>query len=74
MILTIQFLINNLAVPTLFSIFIDDENRKHEKIVKNFKDTKSKHLEKQATKMLKKDEYFSKLKDKNIDTNFLNLF
>ena len=50
------------------------KNRKHEKIVKNFKDTKSKHLEKQATKMLKKDEYFSKLKDKGIDTNFLNLF
>ena len=50
------------------------KNRKHEKIVKDFKDTKSKYLEKQATKMLKKDEYFSKLKDKNIDTNFLNLF
>ena len=50
------------------------KNRKHNKIVKNFKGTKSKHLEKQATKMLKKDEYFNKLKDKTIDTNFLKLF
>ena len=50
------------------------KNRKHDKIVKNFKDTKSKHLERQATKMLKKDEYYSKLKDKKIDTNLLNLF
>ena len=50
------------------------KNRKHDKIVKDFKNTKAKHLEHQATKMLKKDEYFSKLKDKSIDTNFLKLF
>ena len=50
------------------------KNRKHDKIVKDFKNTKTKHLERQATKMLKKDEYFSKLKDKNINTNFLKLF
>ena len=50
------------------------KNRKHDRIVKDFKGTKSKHLEKQATKILKKDEYFSKLKNKSIDTNFLNLF
>ena len=31
------------------------KNRKHDKIVKDFKNTKSKHLERQATKMLKKD-------------------
>jgi hypothetical protein len=47
---------------------------KHNKIVNDFEKTKSKHLEKQATKMLKKDEQFQKLKEKKIDTNFLNLF
>ena len=30
--------------------------------------------EKLATKMLKKDEQFQKLKEKKIDTNFLKLF
>tara|TARA_R110001592_G_scaffold125213_1_gene334650 strand:- start:107 stop:289 length:183 start_codon:yes stop_codon:yes gene_type:complete len=47
---------------------------KHHKIVNDFDKAKSKHLEKQATKMLKKDEQFQKLKEKNIDINFLNLF
>jgi hypothetical protein len=47
---------------------------KHNKIVNDFEKTKSKHLEKQATKMLKKDEQFQKLKEKKIDTNFLKLF
>ena len=50
------------------------KNRKHDKIVKNYKTFKAKHLERQATKMLKKDEYYSKLKDKNISTNFLKMF
>tara|TARA_R110001592_G_scaffold119434_3_gene322487 strand:+ start:1914 stop:2096 length:183 start_codon:yes stop_codon:yes gene_type:complete len=47
---------------------------KHNKIVNDFETTKSRHLEKQATKMLKKDEQFQKLKEKKINTNFLNLF
>ena len=50
------------------------KTKKHNKIVNDYKNTKEKHLEKLATKMLKKDEEFSKLKEKNIDTNFLNLF
>ena len=33
-----------------------------------------KHLEKLATKMLENDEKLSKLKAKNINTDFLNLF
>lgn len=52
----------------------DLKNLKHNKIVKDYKKTKEKHLEKLATKMLKKDEKNTKLKEKNIDTNFLNLF
>ena len=50
------------------------KNRKHDKIVRDFKNTKSKHLERQATKMLKKDEQFQKLREKKIDANFLKLF
>ena len=52
----------------------DLKNRKHNKIVNDYKKTKSDHLEKLATKMLKKDEKNTKLKEKNIDTNFLKLF
>ena len=50
------------------------KHRKHNKIVNDYKNAKHSHLEKLATKMLKKDEEFSKLKEKKIDTNFLNLF
>jgi hypothetical protein len=50
------------------------KNRKHNKIVSDYKNTKEKHLENLATKMLKKDEVNSKLKEKNINNNFLNLF
>tara|TARA_R110000824_G_scaffold36287_3_gene112973 strand:+ start:1565 stop:1720 length:156 start_codon:yes stop_codon:yes gene_type:complete len=50
------------------------KNGKHDKIVKDYKNSKGKHLEKLATKILKKDEKFTKLKEKNIGTNFLNLF
>ena len=50
------------------------KKKKHDKIIKDFDNQKAKHVEKLATQMLKKDEYFSKLKDKSIDTNFLKLF
>ena len=50
------------------------KSSKHDKIVNNYKDTKIKHLEKLVTKMLKRDEKFSKLKDKKINNNILDLF
>ena len=50
------------------------KKNKHNKIVKDFDQQKAKHIEKLATQMLKKDEQFQKLKEKNIDTNFLKLF
>jgi hypothetical protein len=50
------------------------KKKKHDKIVKDFDKQKSKHVEKLATQMLKKDEQFQKLKEKKIDTNFLKLF
>ena len=48
--------------------------KKHDRIVNDFDKQKSKHVEKLATQMLKKDEQFQKLKEKKIDTNFLKLF
>jgi len=50
------------------------KKKKHSKIVNDFENTKQNHLEKLATKMLKRDEMFSKLKEKKISNNFLDLF
>ena len=50
------------------------KKKKHDKIVKDYENQKSKHLEKLASKILEKDEKLQKLKGKNITTNFLNLF
>jgi len=50
------------------------KHKKHNKIVKDFDKQKAKHLEKLATKMLKDDERNQKLKSKQINTDFLNLF
>ena len=50
------------------------KKKKHSKIVKDYDKQKERHLEKLATKILENDEKFSKLKGKNINTNFLDLF
>jgi hypothetical protein len=50
------------------------KSKKHSKIVNDFDKQKQKHLERLATKMLDKDEKLNKLKEKNINPNFLNLF
>ena len=50
------------------------KHKKHDKIVKDYDKQKSEHLDKLATKMLKNDERNQKLKEKTINTNFLNLF
>lgn len=47
---------------------------KHDKLVKDYENQKSKHLEKLAKKMLDNDEKFRKLRDKEINNDFLNLF
>ena len=44
------------------------------KIVNDYQTTKQNHLEKLATKMLNNDEKFSKLKEKKINNNILDLF
>jgi len=50
------------------------KNKNHDKLVKDYNKKKSEHLDKLVTKMLKNDEKMQKLKDKKINTNFLNLF
>jgi hypothetical protein len=50
------------------------KNKKHNKIIKDYEKQKEKHLEKLASKILKDDEKFRILKDKNINPGFLNLF
>jgi hypothetical protein len=50
------------------------KKKKHSKIVKDYDKQKEKHLEKLASKILENDEKLSRLKAKNINTNFLDLF
>ena len=50
------------------------KKRKHDKIVKDFDKTKEKHLERLADKMLEKEEQNQRLKEKQIKTDFLELF
>ncbi len=50
------------------------KHKKHDKLVKDYEKQKSEHLDKLATRMLKNDEKMQKLKEKNINPNFLNLF
>ena len=50
------------------------KKKRHDAITKDFDKTKEKHLEKLATKMLEKQEELSKLKEKKINDDFLDLF
>lgn len=50
------------------------KKRKHSKIVNDFEKQKEKHLEKLANKMLENDEKLNKLKGKEINKGFLDLF
>jgi hypothetical protein len=50
------------------------KHKKHDKLVRDYDKQKSEHLDKLASKMLKKDEKMQKLKEKKISTNFLKLF
>jgi hypothetical protein len=50
------------------------KHKKHEKVVRDYEQQKSKHLENLATKMLENEEKNSKLKEKIINLKILNLF
>jgi len=50
------------------------KHKKHDKLINDYENQKSKHLEKLTNKMLKKDEKNSKLKEKTINFDFFKLF
>ena len=50
------------------------KKRKHDKLVNDYNNQKSKHLEKVADKMLEDQEKFDKLREKKINNKFLDLF
>ena len=52
----------------------NNKNKKHDAIVNDFDVQKQKHLEKLATKTLEEQEKLSRLKEKNINTDFFKLF
>jgi hypothetical protein len=51
-----------------------EKHPNHDKLVNDYDNQKSKHLEKLATKMLGNEEKSRALKEKKIKGNFLNLF
>lgn len=48
------------------------KNKKHDLIVKSYKNQKQDKLKKEADILLKKDKYFGSLKEKNINPKFLD--
>lgn len=50
------------------------KKRKHNKLVNDYDNQKEKHLKRLADKMLENDEKFTKLKGKEINDDFLDLF
>lgn len=48
--------------------------KRHNSITKDYELTKSKHLERLATKMLDEQDKIEKLRGKKINDDFLNLF
>ena len=50
------------------------KHKKYDAVVNDFEIQKNKHLEKLATKILAEQEKLSKLKEKNIKTDFFKLF
>ena len=50
------------------------KHKKHDSIVKDYGAQKSKHLDSLATKMLENEEKFRKLRSKEMNNKFLNIF
>jgi hypothetical protein len=53
---------------------LDQKKHKHDKLVNDYSNQKSKHLENLATKMLEEQEKIDKLREKKSDGKFLDLF
>lgn len=60
--------------PKQIPLLKKGKHKKHDGIVNDFKNQKNKHLEKLATKTLAEQEKLSRLKGKEINTKFLDLF
>jgi hypothetical protein len=56
------------------SLLKKGKHKKHDAIVNDFEAQKTNHLEKLATKTLAEQEKLSRLKEKNIKTDFFKLF
>lgn len=50
------------------------KHKEHDRITGNFDEARRKHLEKLATKLLKRDEQAKKLRQKPIDREFFKFF
>jgi hypothetical protein len=50
------------------------KHKNHKSLVSDYENQKKKHLENLGTKLLKLDKINKKLKEKQINPNFLNLF
>jgi len=50
------------------------KHKKHDKIINDYQNVKSKHLERLATEILKNQDKLDKLKNKKSNGKFLNLF
>ena len=50
------------------------KHKKHDKLLRDYENQKAKHLEKLASQILKNDEKMQKLKEKNINKDFLKHF
>ena len=60
--------------PKRVKLLKTKKKSKHEKLVNDYEAQKNKHLEKLATKTLEEQEKLSRFKEKNINTDFLDLF
>ena len=60
--------------PKRIPLLRKKKKSKHEKLVNDYENQKNKHLEKLATKTLEEQEKLSRLKEKNINKDFLDLF
>jgi len=60
--------------PKRIPLLRKKKKSKHEKLVNDYENQKNKHLEKLATKSLEEQERLSRFKEKNINTDFLDLF
>ena len=63
-----------MSKPKRIPLLRKKRKSKHDTLVNDYENQKNKHLERLASKSLEEQEKLSKLRDKNIDKGFLDLF